>query len=266
MTLKIVSDQADGLRRLMGRGRGRLVAIVGSHAGAGATSTALHLAAALWQQGQNVLVLDEHGGPRSATAECSEAPRASWCEVAMRRISLAAAAGRAWGAVPVLAARPERTPAGLDSRPAVAGRIALVDAALDAQGRLSPLARQADDVLVVLQPQPHSLQAAYARIKALHHAHALQQLRILLTQAADDGEAARISGNLVQTGSRYLAMALQPAGCIRADAQLPQAQRLGLGVVQAFPAAPSAADLRRIASALLHWPGRELAMPLAAAA
>ncbi|WBY00585.1 flagellar biosynthesis protein FlhG [Ramlibacter tataouinensis] len=264
MTLKTGSDQADGLRRLMGRDRGRLVAVVGSHPRVGATSTALHLAAALWQQGQNVLVLDEHGGARSASAACSEPARASWPEVAAQSVSLAAAAGRAWGAVPVLAAQPDRMPAALDPRRAIAGRIALVDAALDEHGRLSPLARRADDVLVVLQPQPHSLQAAYARIKALHHAHALLQLRILLTQAGDAAESDRICGNLVRTGGRYLAMALEPAGCIRADAQLPQAQRLGLGVVQAFPAAPSAADLRRIAAELLHWPVR--AAPAAAAA
>ncbi len=256
MTLKTVSDQADGLRRLMGCDRGRLVAVVGSHPGAGATSTALHLAAALWQQGQQVVVLDEHGGARSASAACSEPARASWCEVATQRVPLAAAAGRAWGAVPVLAARPERTPANLDPRRAIAGHIALVDAALDERGCLSPLARQADDVLVVLQPQPQSLQAAYACIKSLHHAHALLQLRILLTRAGDAAEAERICGNLVRTGGRYLAMSLEPAGCIRADAQLPQAQRLGLGVVQAFPAAPSAADLRRIAAGLLHWPVR----------
>lgn len=265
MTLKIVSDQADGLRRLMGRQRGRLIAVVGGHPGAGATSTALNLAAALWQQGQNVLVLDEHDGPRSASALCREPARATWSEVATQRVSLAAAAGCAWGAVPVLAAPPDRTPAALDTRRAAAGRITLVDAALDAQGCLSPLARQADEVLVVLQPQVASLQAAYARIKTLHRAHALLQLRFLLTRAGDPAEAARIRANLVQTGSRYLAVSLQPAGCISADEQLPHAQRLGLGVVQAFPAAPSAIDLRRIAAEMLHWPGREAAPLLAAA-
>lgn len=265
MILKTVSDQADGLRRLMARDRGRLVAVVGTHEGAGATSAALNLAMALWQQGQDVLVLDEFGGLRSASACCGLPARATWADVAAGRISLAAGAGRAWGAVPVLAARPDRTPAAPLPRRVAPGRIVLVDAAPDAEGGLSPLAREADNILVVLRPQPEGLKAAYACVKALHHAHGMLQLRVLVTQARDDTDAARAATNLVLTGSRYLALSLQPAGSIPADARLPQAQQLGLGVVQAFPASPAAAGLRRIAADLLHWPMHE-AHPLPVAA
>ncbi len=256
MTLKTVADQADGLRRLMRRDRGRLLALVGSHTGAGVTSTTLNLAMALWLQGQNVLVLDEHGGPRSAWASCSVAARAPWADVADGRVRLAAGAGKAWGALPVLIALPERTPATADPRRAFPERIALVDARVDSQG-LSPLARQADDIVIVMQPQAASLQAAYARIKQLHHAQGVRQLRVLLTQTGDSDEAQRITNNLVHAGSRYLAVSLQAAGCISADRHLPHAQRLDLGVVQAFPTAPAAIDLQRIAADLLHWPLRE---------
>jgi flagellar biosynthesis protein FlhG len=262
---KTVADQADGLRRLMARDRGRLVAVVGSHPGAGATSLTLNVAMALWQQGQDVVVLDEHGGPGSAWATCSVPARATWSEVAAGRMSLAAGAGCAWGALPVLSADPDRTAAGDDPRRVLPGRIALVDARPDAEGGLSPLAREADDIVVVLQPQFASLKAAYTCIKALHHAHAVQQLHVLLTQVGDADEAQHFTRNLALTGSRYLAVSVQNAGCISADPRLPHAQRLGLGMVQAFPAAPAASELRRIATDLLHWPLRN-AHPLAAAA
>ena len=258
MMTKTVADQADGLRRLMGRDRGRLLAMVGSHSGAGSTSITLNLAMALWHLGQNVLVLDEHGGPRSAWASCSIAARATWAEVAGGRVKLAAGAGWAWGALPVLVAHPQSTPATADPRRALPGRIALLDACIDAQGGLSPLARQADDIVIVLQPKAASLQAAYARIKQLHQAQAVLQLRVLLTQAGDPEEARLITRNLVHAGSHYLAMSLQPAGSIRADPNLPRAQRLDLGVVQAYPAAPASADLRRLAADLLHWPLRDM--------
>lgn len=262
---KTVADQAAGLRRLMARDRGRLVAIVGCEPRAGATSTTLDLAMALWQQGQDVLVLDEHGGPRSASAACSVPARATWADVAAGRAAVTPASGRAWGALPVLAARPEHTPADADPRRVLPGRVTLVDAKMDAQGLLSPLAQQADDILVVLQPQLASLKSAYACIKALHRAHAALQVRVLLTRAEATAQAQHITRNLVDTGSRYLAVSVQPAGCIPADPCLPQAHGLGLGIVQAFPTARAATELRRIAAELLHWPLRD-AHPLAAAA
>ena len=202
---KVVTDQADGLRRLMASSPGRLVAVVGSGPTVGVTSVTLNLAAALVQQGKDVLLLDEHRGSQSTHAQRE-------------------------------------------------GRLVLIDAVLDKEGALSPLAAQADNVLVVLQPNAASIMASYACIKRLHYAHALQRLRVLVNYATDATEAQRILVNLAHTGSRYLALTLEPAGWVRADPRLAQAQRLNLTVVEAFQTSPSAIDFRQIASDLLQWP------------
>jgi flagellar biosynthesis protein FlhG len=204
---KVVIDQADGLRRLMAGSTGRLVAVVGSGPAVGATSVTRNLAAALQQQGKDVLLLDERSGAPSTPAQRK-------------------------------------------------GRLVLIDAALDQDGALSPLAAQADHVLVVLQPNAASITASYACIKRLHYAHALQRLHVLVNHATDAAGGQRILANLALTGSRYLALALEPAGCVRADPHLPQAQRLNLAVVEAFQGSPAAQDFRRIASDLLQWPWR----------
>lgn len=202
---KVFADQADGLRRLMAGSIGRLVAVVGSGPAVGATSVTLNLAAALMQQGKDVLLLDERSAENSTQA--------------LRQ-----------------------------------GRLVLIDTVLDKDGALSPLAAQADHVFVVLQPNVASITAAYICIKRLCHAHALQRMRVLVNHAAGAAEAQRILSNLALTGSRYLAVALEPAGCVRADPRLPQAQRLNLTVVEAFPASPAAIDFCQIASDFLHWP------------
>lgn len=205
---KVFTDQADGLRRLMASSPGRLVAVVGSGPAVGVTSVTLNLAAALVQQGHDVLLLDERSGARSTQAQRE-------------------------------------------------GRLVLIDAVLDQEGALSPLAAQADNVLVVLQPNAASITASYACIKRLHYAHALQRLRVLVNYATDATEAQRILANLAHTGSRYLALALEPAGCVRADPRLAQARRLNLTVVEAFQTSPAAMDFRQIASDLLQWPWRQ---------
>lgn len=202
---EVIADQAAGLRRLMAGSAGRLVAVVGSGPAVGATSVTLNLAAALMQQGKDVLLLDERSAVTSTPA--------------LRQ-----------------------------------GRLVLIDAVLGKDGALSPLAAQADHVFVVLQPNVASITAAYACIKGLCHAHALQRMRVLVNHAAGAVEAQRILSNLALTGSRYLAVALEPAGCVRADPRLPQAQRLNLTVVEAFPASPAAMDFCQIASDFLHWP------------
>ncbi len=202
---KVVTDQADGLRRLMAGKAGRRVAVVDSEPAVGLSNVTLNLAAALTQQGHEVLVLDEHGETRS-------------------------------------------TPVQRD------GRLVLIDAVLDKEGALSPVAAKADHILVVFQANAAAITGAYLCIKRLHYAHALQRMRVLVNGAADAAEAKRILANLANTGSRYLGVALEPAGWVRADPLLAQAQRLNLAVVEAFQAGPAARDFRQIASELLQWP------------
>ncbi|WP_025916162.1 hypothetical protein [Herminiimonas sp. CN] len=253
---KVVSDQADGLRRLMAHSPARLVAVVGSSPAVGATSVALNLAAALAQQGKDVLLLDEQSGPRSASAIWKIAAAGTWSDVATQRLRLEAAAGLAACGVQVLSAAPAAGMIIENVHAMLQGRLVLIDAALDSEGALSPLARQADEILVVLQPQAVSITAAYVCIKRLRYAHALQQLRILINRATSATEAQRVLTNLSNTGSRYLALALEPVGCVMADPLLSRALQLNLSVVEAFQTSPAAIDFRRIATELLQWPWR----------
>ena len=202
---KPVTDQADGLRRLMAGNTARRVTLVDGTTGTGACSVALNLAAALARQGRDVLLLDERNGPQLAP-------------------------------------------------PARGGRLVLVDAVLDSDGALSPLAASADHILVVCPASSEAITQTYLCIKKLHYAHALANLRVLVNEAADPAQARRLLANLAATGSRYLGMALEPAGVVRDDPFLAQARRLNLTVVQAFSASAAARDFLQIASDLVTWP------------
>ena len=205
---KIITDQADGLRRLMAASAGRrvAVAVVACESGASQSSVTRNLAAALVRQGQEVLLLDEYSGLKSMPEQRNE-------------------------------------------------RLVLIHAVLDKDGALSPLAAKADHILVAFQANAAAIKQAYLCIKRLHYAHALQRMRVLVNGVADAAEAQRILANLATTGSRYLAVALEPAGWIRADPLMVQAERLNLTVVEGFPASPSATDFRRIAAESLRWSG-----------
>ena len=183
----------------------RRVAVIDSATSSGVCSVTLNLAAALTQQGQDVLLLDEHSRPQSMPLQRD-------------------------------------------------GRLVLMAAVLDKDGALSPLAASADHILVVFQANPEAITQAYLCIKKLHYAHALQHLRVLVNEANDPIQAKRMLDNLATTCGRYLGVALQAAGFVRADPLLAQARRLNLTVVQAFRASTAAQDFRQIASDLLQWP------------
>ena len=202
---KLVLDQADGLRRLMAANTARRVTLVDAATGTGACSVALNLAAALMQQGRDVLLLDERSGPQQAP-------------------------------------------------PARGGRLVLVDAVVNSDGALSPLAASADHLLVVCAASSEAITQTYLCIKKLHYAHPLANLRVLVSEAADPAQARRLLANLATTASRYLGTALEPAGFVRADPFLAQASRLNLTVVQAFGASAAARDFLQVASDLVTWP------------
>ena len=254
---KRVPDQADGLRRLLAHTRTRVFAIASMGRGLGATTAAMGLAAALAQQGREVLLLDEHGsGPGTVAAGWAVDPLGTLADVACRRLTLEGAAARAACGVQVLPAVP-RTPAGSpDPRNLWQGDVILIDAALDPEGRLSALGQAADELVLVLQPHAASITATYAGIKRLHYAHALRQLRFLVNGVAEPRAAQQVTSNLAQAGSRYLAVSLQPAGWVRAEPHMRDAERLGRSVVEAFPASPAATDFRRIADEMSQWPWR----------
>lgn len=256
---KLVTDQADGLRRLLAHTPTRVIAVMGMGRGMGATTAAMNLGAALVQQGKDVLLLDEHCPvAESISAVWSIDPTGTLDDVASGRLTASGAAAQANCGVRVLPAPPGGQQ-GADPHALLQGGVVLIDAAFDSEGRLSPLAQLADELVLVLQPQPSSITTAYAGIKRLHYAHALKQLRFLVNGAASHEAAHLIMTNLANTGSRYLAVSLEPAGWARYDRHMEDARRLNQTVVEAFPASPAAADFRRIAADIDKWPWRTTA-------
>jgi flagellar biosynthesis protein FlhG len=252
---KRVSDQADGLRRLLARAPTRVIAVAGMGSSTGTTTATMNLGAALVHQGRDVLLIDESASFGGSACEAwSLDPSGTLADLATGRVDWKQAGSQAACGVHVLPATPGDATALTDPRDFFVGGAILIDAALDANGCLSPLAQRADELVLVVRPTATSITDTYASIKRLHYAHALKQARLLVNGADDIESAQQIVRNLADTCSRYLAVSLQAAGWVRRDAHLADARRLRQTVVEAFPTSPAAIDFRRVADALWLWP------------
>ena len=251
---------------MLARGGARVIAVTGASLGTGSTTVVVNLAAALAQQGKDVLVVDECVGEKSVSAMLGGLRGAGNFSAVMRgEMSLDDAVARHPLGFSVLAAsrtnREGHTAQQLSVLLEGSADIVLIDAQLDAQGHLSEFAKQAHDVMVVTRVSAQAITDAYACIKRLHYAHAIAQFRVLMSHVHSPNDAHAAFANLAGVAGRYLTVALENAGCIAADMRIARAEELSRCVVDAFPSTPAARDLRHLAAELQYWPIRPAMSP-----
>jgi flagellar biosynthesis protein FlhG len=258
---KVVSDQAEGLRRLLARTGSRVVAVTGGSASVGCTSTVINLAAALAEQGKDVLVIDECLGDRSVSTMLGGVRGAgNFAAVVRGELAIEAAMARHALGFSVLAASRNHREGYNAAQLAMVldgpADIVLIDAQLDRTGQLSALAMHAHDLMIVTRVAAQAITDAYACMKRLHYAHGIAQFRVLVNHVHSVTDAHTAFENLAGVAGRYLTVSLDDAGCIAADPRMARAQELSRCVVDAFPSTPAARDYRHLAAELQYWPMR----------
>ncbi|MEA3121821.1 MAG: flagellar biosynthesis protein FlhG [Paraburkholderia sp.] len=259
---KHVTDQAEGLRRLLARSGSRVVAVTGGPTGVGCTSAIVNLAAALAGLGKDVLVIDECLGPKSASAMLGGMRGAGNLRALLAgEIGIEDAAPRHPLGFSVLPASRENcvgySAAQLRAMLAGPADVVLIDARLDRKGALSLLAAQAHDVMIVTRVAAQAITEAYACMKRLHYEHAIAQFRVLVNHVSNPADAHTTFENLAEVAARYLTVSIADAGRIASDPLMERSLGLGRCVVDAFPSAPAARDYRHVAAEMLYWPMRQ---------
>ncbi|MBM3116194.1 MinD/ParA family ATP-binding protein [Jeongeupia naejangsanensis] len=264
---RLWDDQAAGLRALVARPACRSVSINGGRGGAGATTVAIHLAAALAERERSVLLLDEHTGNGNATQRLRLSPPYDFEEALRREVTLADVIVPAPGGFSLLPAA---------ARPQVLARLNEAEAAwlarefdavsvdtdwllLDTRPATEPgvpsLSLAADDVVLIVSERAESLTDAYAAIKLMATEYARSEFRILINRVGSPREAGALFERLQQVAARYLGnrVRLRLIGFVPEDEKLARAARLGRTVFDAFPDAESAHAFRQLADAMLRW-------------
>lgn len=219
-----VADQADGLRRLIGRRRLRVLPVLGDPADAASAACVVGLACASSGAGRRTYVLDEGaGGIAAALGLTWRAELADLLE-GRRDIAQVVLPGPCGvGIVPArkgVAALLEAGASGADLFEGFAqlsARPDLVIFHLEDAGaaRLLP---EDSELLVLARPGEEALTGAYARIKRLVQG-GRPRMR-LLVHGADAGEGNGVHAQLAAVARRFLAADLLYAGHIERDPAL----------------------------------------------
>jgi flagellar biosynthesis protein FlhG len=215
-----LSDQAAGLRRLFRTRTGKAIAFVSGREACGRTKLLVQTAAALAQNGESVLVIDENGGNANAHAGFGLRPGNDLLDAATRGISVASLVQPAVAGLGVVSAvRLAACRDGFD--PELTIRLdgalrsllqthsyVLVDCADRSPEHLSPLALAAPCMAVVVAAQSTAITRAYALIKRLARESGRETFQVVITRAKSDEEVQAIFRNMQATALAHLGVRL----------------------------------------------------------
>lgn len=263
----ISTDQAEGLRRMLGRQVPRVITLVSGGQSTGKTGIAINLATAIAARGRSVLLLDENTGPRNVAELLG----------ARTTVDLADAIHGSRSVEQTLLPGPEGLmvmPAGrgvaalAEMGEAARGRLVegfgrlgasldyiVVDTAAGASSRLLPLAHPDQESILVTGAGPMAQAEAYGMVKLLQRELNKRRLSVLVSRANSEAQAQAAFRNIAAVARRYLKLEVRSLGYVPADPRMQEAERAGRPLVDMFPHAPASAQLRRHAERVLHWPG-----------
>ncbi len=126
----------------------------------------------------------------------------------------------------------------------------IIDTAAGIAGNVTGILKAVAEVIIVTTPDPTALVDAYATIKLIHQAAIDTPIRIIVNDTAGTSDADRIFKQLRATTARFLNREIIHLGSIPHDAELIDAVREQMPVVQYAPETPASRALRFIARQL----------------
>lgn len=259
------SDQAAGLRRLMGGGQLQVLTFVAGCEGVGRSVTVSNLGVALARQGKEVLIIDEHASRDDIASSFGLQARFDLIHVVQGEMHLDQVLLRPMSGLRILpAARAAKklTRLSLAQQQAFLEAmsdldrpvdIILVDASLAHPHGFSPFGLAAQETVVVISGNSASITEAYALIKKVSHTFARKQFRILVNKVRNHADARSIFENIAQVAAQRGIAQLDYGGAVPFDEALRQASQLCRSVLLQAPESAAAMAFRDIATDLSYW-------------
>lgn len=266
-----MQDQAAKLRELVKYGREdsahhapRIIAVASGKGGVGKTNLVVNLAIALAEMGQRVVIFDADLGLANVDVLVGVVPKYNLYDVLQgtKTISEIIVTGPA-GVRIVPGGSGIQDLANLDyyQRERLVQSLKeleqdtdflLVDTGAGISRNVLGFISAADEVIIVLTPEPTSLTDAYGVIKIMSKFKLHSEVHLVVNRVASAQEAQQTIGKMVTVVQKFLQIKVLPLGYIFDDKAVGKAVRKQEPFLLRFPDSAAAGSLRQLATNLLE--------------
>lgn len=266
-----MQDQAAKLRELVKYGREdsahhapRIIAVASGKGGVGKTNLVVNLAIALAEMGQRVVIFDADLGLANVDVLVGVVPKYNLYDVLQgtKTISEIIVTGPA-GVRIVPGGSGIQDLANLDyyQRERLVRSLKeleqdtdflLVDTGAGISRNVLGFISAADEVIIVLTPEPTSLTDAYGVIKIMSKFKLHSEVHLVVNRVASAQEAQQTIGKMVTVVQKFLQIKVLPLGYIFDDKAVGKAVRKQEPFLLRFPDSAAAGSLRQLATNLLE--------------
>jgi flagellar biosynthesis protein FlhG len=280
--MTVLIDQATQLRTLVrqqpppqARPRASVIAVTSGKGGVGKSNVSVNLAIRLAAAGKDVVLLDADLGLANADVLCNVDLPCNLSHVIARRRELSEVlvdvpgGFRLIGGASGLARMADLSDFDRQRLIVALGEleqqadVILIDTGAGISPNVLSFTRAADHVLVVTTPEPTAITDAYAVVKVLSRMEggvgltagvdadgSGRQLSLLVNQARTPSEGRAVYERIAQVARQFLGVALQDAGHVLADEQVPLAVRRRTPFVLGAPRCPASVCIAQLAMRL----------------
>lgn len=237
----------------------RIISITSGKGGVGKTNIVANLGYQLSRAGQRVLILDADLGLGNLDILVGLAPRYNLSHVISGEKRLDEIIVEGPGQLRILPAASglqELTQLSRDQKMSMlyeldrildAVDVLLIDSAAGISATVMDFSVSAQEIMVVVTPEPTSITDAYALMKVLATRYAEKTCRLIVNQVGSEQEGREIFRQLNLVTRKFLSINMEYFGCILQDESLVRCVKQQRIVSQAHPDSPAAHGFRNLA-------------------